>query len=152
MDKKELKKLLASLSIVTLIAGAGLSMTGCATAWSGEKAGAGGTEVDENTTAKEAPHKKPAGGSGWSWCNSAVALQKNLKGEAEAVSPFIIYQSPYYCWYVWQCQVEKSRPLPPVLSGRAFHMHTVGCSFFCAFQQIIKPKGGYKCGTYQFWE
>ena len=76
MDKKELKKLLASLSIVSLIAGAGLSMTGCATAWSGEKAGAGGTEVDENTTAKDAPQKKPAGGSGWNWCNSAVALQK----------------------------------------------------------------------------
>ena len=76
MDKKELKKLLASLSIVSLIAGAGLSMTGCSSAWSGEKAGAGGTEVDENTTAKEAPHKKPAGGSGWNWCNSAVALQK----------------------------------------------------------------------------
>lgn len=92
MDKKELKKLLASLSIVSLIAGAGLSMTGCATAWSGEKAGAGGTEADENTTAKEAPQKKPAGGSGWSWCNSAVALPKNLKEETEAVSPFIIYQ------------------------------------------------------------
>lgn len=32
MDKKELKKLLASLSIVGLITGAGLSVTGCATA------------------------------------------------------------------------------------------------------------------------
>ena len=32
MDKKELKKLLAGLSIVSLIAGAGLSVTGCATA------------------------------------------------------------------------------------------------------------------------
>jgi len=32
MDKKEMKKLLAGLSIASLIAGAGLSMTGCATA------------------------------------------------------------------------------------------------------------------------
>jgi radical SAM modification target selenobiotic family peptide len=31
MDKKELKKLLAGLSIASLIAGAGLSVTGCAT-------------------------------------------------------------------------------------------------------------------------
>jgi hypothetical protein len=31
MDKKELQKLLVSLSIVSLIAGAGLSMGGCAT-------------------------------------------------------------------------------------------------------------------------
>ena len=30
MDKKELKKLLASLSIVSLVAGAGLSVSGCA--------------------------------------------------------------------------------------------------------------------------
>jgi len=30
MDKKELKKLLASLSIVSLVAGAGLSILGCA--------------------------------------------------------------------------------------------------------------------------
>ena len=30
MDKKELKKLLASLSIVSLFAGAGLSVSGCA--------------------------------------------------------------------------------------------------------------------------
>jgi radical SAM modification target selenobiotic family peptide len=30
MDKKDLKKLLAGLSIVSLIAGAGLSVTGCA--------------------------------------------------------------------------------------------------------------------------
>ena len=30
MDKKELKKLLAGLSIVSLIAGAGLGATGCA--------------------------------------------------------------------------------------------------------------------------
>lgn len=65
MDKKELKKLLASLSIASLIAGAGLSVTGCATAWSGEKAGAGSTDVESSTT-KEAPAKKPAGGSGWS--------------------------------------------------------------------------------------
>ena len=67
MDKKELKKLLAGLSIAGLIAGAGLSMTGCATAWSAEKnTGAGGTEMEQETTAKEAPAKKPAGGSGWS--------------------------------------------------------------------------------------
>jgi len=32
MDKKEMKKLLAGLSIASLIAGAGLSVTGCATA------------------------------------------------------------------------------------------------------------------------
>jgi radical SAM modification target selenobiotic family peptide len=32
MDKKELKKLLAGLSVASLIAGAGLSVTGCATA------------------------------------------------------------------------------------------------------------------------
>jgi len=32
MDKKELKKLLASLSIVSLVAGAGLSVAGCASA------------------------------------------------------------------------------------------------------------------------
>lgn len=31
MDKKDLKKLLAGLSIASLIAGAGLSVTGCAT-------------------------------------------------------------------------------------------------------------------------
>lgn len=31
MDKKELKKLLASLSIASLLAGAGLSLGGCAT-------------------------------------------------------------------------------------------------------------------------
>ena len=31
MDKKELKKLLAGLSIASLIAGAGLSVSGCAT-------------------------------------------------------------------------------------------------------------------------
>ena len=66
MGKKELKKLLASLSIASLIAGAGLSVTGCATAWSGEKAGAGSTETEQSSTAKEAPAKKPAGGSGWS--------------------------------------------------------------------------------------
>ena len=30
MDKKELKKLVASLSIVSLVAGAGLSVSGCA--------------------------------------------------------------------------------------------------------------------------
>jgi radical SAM modification target selenobiotic family peptide len=30
MDKKDLKKLLAGLSIASLIAGAGLSVTGCA--------------------------------------------------------------------------------------------------------------------------
>ena len=67
MDKKELKKLLAGLSIAGLIAGAGLSVTGCATAWSAEKqTGAGGTEMEQGTTAKEAPAKKPAGGSGWS--------------------------------------------------------------------------------------
>ncbi len=32
MEKKELKKLLAGLSVASLIAGAGLSVTGCATA------------------------------------------------------------------------------------------------------------------------
>jgi len=32
MDKKELKKLLASLGIVSLVAGAGLSVAGCASA------------------------------------------------------------------------------------------------------------------------
>lgn len=31
MDKKELKRLLAGLSIASLLAGAGLSVTGCAT-------------------------------------------------------------------------------------------------------------------------
>jgi radical SAM modification target selenobiotic family peptide len=31
MDKKDMKKLLASLSIASLIAGAGFSLTGCAT-------------------------------------------------------------------------------------------------------------------------
>jgi len=31
MDKNELKKLLAGLSIASLIAGAGLAVTGCAT-------------------------------------------------------------------------------------------------------------------------
>ena len=62
MDKKDLKKLLAGLSIAGLIGGAGLSMGGCAaTAWSGEKqSGAGGTE-----TTQEAPAQQPAGGSGW---------------------------------------------------------------------------------------
>ena len=67
MDKKEMKKLLAGLSIASLIAGAGLSVTGCATAWSGEKqTGAGSTEMEQSSTDKEAPAKKPAGGSGWS--------------------------------------------------------------------------------------
>lgn len=66
MDKKELKKLLAGLSIASLIAGAGLSVTGCATAWSAEKnTGAGGTEMEQETTAKDAPDHRPAGG-GWS--------------------------------------------------------------------------------------
>jgi radical SAM modification target selenobiotic family peptide len=32
MDKKDLKKLLASLTIVSLVAGAGLSVSGCASA------------------------------------------------------------------------------------------------------------------------
>ena len=66
MDKKELKKLLAGLSILSLIAGAGLSVTGCASAWTGDKAGAGGTEMEESSTEKEAPAQNPAGGSGWS--------------------------------------------------------------------------------------
>ena len=66
MDKKELKKLLAGLSIASLIAGASLSMTGCATAWGGDKAGAGGTDTEQSAATKEAPAKKPAGGSGWS--------------------------------------------------------------------------------------
>ena len=67
MDKKELKKLLAGLSIASLIAGAGLSVTGCATAWSGEThSGAGSTETEQSSTVKETPAKKPAGGSGWS--------------------------------------------------------------------------------------
>lgn len=66
MDKKEIKKLLAGLSIASLIAGAGLSMTGCATAWGGEKqTGAGSTEMGQDANAKEAPAKKPAGKSGW---------------------------------------------------------------------------------------
>ena len=66
MDKKELKKLLASLSIASLIAGAGLSVTGCATAWGGEKnTGAGGTEMEQEKTTKETPAHRPAGG-GWS--------------------------------------------------------------------------------------
>ena len=66
MDKKELKKLLAGLSIASLIAGASLGMTGCATGWSGDEAGAGGTEMEKSEATKEAPAKKPAGGSGWS--------------------------------------------------------------------------------------
>ena len=66
MEKKDLKKLLAGLSIASLIAGAGLSVTGCAsTGWSAEKSGAGSTEMEKSSTAKEAPAKKPAGGSGW---------------------------------------------------------------------------------------
>ena len=32
MDKKDVKKLLASLTIVSLVAGAGLSVSGCASA------------------------------------------------------------------------------------------------------------------------
>ena len=69
MDKKELKKLLAGLSVASLIAGAGLSVTGCATAWSGEEPGAGSTEMEKSTTVKEAPANKPAGASGWSGSN-----------------------------------------------------------------------------------
>ena len=67
MDKKELKKLLAGLSIASLIVGASLTMTGCATGWTGDNAGAGGTDTEKSEDAKEAPAKKPAGGSGWSW-------------------------------------------------------------------------------------
>ena len=67
MDKKELKKLLAGLSIASLIAGASLTMAGCAkTGWGGDKAGAGGTDTEKSEATKEAPAKKPAGGSGWS--------------------------------------------------------------------------------------
>ena len=65
MDKKELKKLLAGLSIASLIVGTGLTMTGCATGWGGDTAGAGGTDTEQSEATKEAPAKKPAGGSGW---------------------------------------------------------------------------------------
>ena len=75
MEKKELRKFLAGLSIASLIAGAGLSAAGCAsTAWSGEKSGAGSIEMEKSLTTKEAPAEKPAGGSGWSWYTGAVAL------------------------------------------------------------------------------
>jgi radical SAM modification target selenobiotic family peptide len=39
MDRYHLKKVLAGLSIATLITGAGLTFTGCATTGSGEKSG-----------------------------------------------------------------------------------------------------------------
>jgi radical SAM modification target selenobiotic family peptide len=65
MDKKELKKLLAGLSVASLIAGASLTMAGCATGWSGDNAGAGGTDTEKSEATKEAPAKKPAGKSGW---------------------------------------------------------------------------------------
>jgi len=65
MDKKDLKKLLAGLSIASLLGGAGISLTGCAaTGCSAEKSGAGGTQMEESSTPQEAPAKKPAGGSG----------------------------------------------------------------------------------------
>ena len=65
MDKMELKKLLAGLSIASLIAGTSLAMTGCATGWSADKAGAGGTDTEQSEAKKEAPAKRPAGKSGW---------------------------------------------------------------------------------------
>lgn len=50
MEKKDLKKWVAGLSIAGLIAGAGLTMTGCATPCSGEKkADKGGTQTAEPT-------------------------------------------------------------------------------------------------------
>lgn len=57
MEKKELKNLVAGLSIAGLIAGAGLTMTGCVTACSGtKKDGAGSTQTEEPAK------KKPASG------------------------------------------------------------------------------------------
>ncbi len=48
MAAEELKKILASIGIVSLLAGAGLANSGCATkgegAWTGEKSGAGSTK------------------------------------------------------------------------------------------------------------
>jgi radical SAM modification target selenobiotic family peptide len=64
MDRDELKKLLAGLSIASLIVGAGLSVTGCATARGGEKTDAGGIGMEKGTTTDETPSAKPAAGSG----------------------------------------------------------------------------------------
>ena len=59
LNKKEMKKLLVGLSIAGLIAGAGLSMTGCATPWGGDKQnGAGSIEMEQDTTTQEAPAEK----------------------------------------------------------------------------------------------
>lgn len=67
LNKKEMKKLLVGLSIAGLIAGVGLSMTGCATPWGGGKqSGAGSIEMEQDTTTQEAPAKKqqaPVAGS-----------------------------------------------------------------------------------------
>jgi radical SAM modification target selenobiotic family peptide len=55
MDSKELKKMLAGLSLVALIGGAGLSVSGCATtgssSWSDTKDSAGSTEKVEKAPA-----------------------------------------------------------------------------------------------------
>lgn len=89
MDKKELKKILAGLSIAGLITAATPAMSGCETAvqgsWSGSKSGAGSITTQEpqpkgdtgssSTTTEETQPKTDTGGtttqetqpkSGWS--------------------------------------------------------------------------------------
>lgn len=49
MDKKDLKKLLAGLSLVALIGGAGLTVSGCVTTGSGSDNQATNTSTNDDT-------------------------------------------------------------------------------------------------------
>lgn len=73
MDAKELKKILAGIGVVGLLAGGGVSVPGSASAsgWGAEKPSAVGTE-------------KPAAGSGWGGTkDDAVGVKKHVD-EAKA--------------------------------------------------------------------
>jgi len=60
MDKQDLKKLLAGLTVASLITGAGLTMGGCAaTSSSGEKQSSTTMPAEEKPAAQQ-----PTGGSG----------------------------------------------------------------------------------------
>jgi radical SAM modification target selenobiotic family peptide len=54
METEQLKKILAGLSLVSLLAGAGLTVTGCGTEGYGTRGG-GGTGTSSDQTKEKAP-------------------------------------------------------------------------------------------------
>ena len=53
------------------------------------------------------------------WLREIVHI-KNIQRQGKKWLCLYCFNTTDVCWYVWHCQVEKTYPLPPVLSG-VFH-------------------------------